>query len=137
MVGRSFCPEGFPAIFPIANLYCKMLQSLTIEHLQTERTMGAKDRARILAFLRQHKSEMQSQFGVTSLGLVGSCARDEAREDSDIDLVVNLQSENTFRSFFGLLHFLQDNLHERIDLATEASLKPLVREAILQDIHYV
>lgn len=39
--------------------------------------MGAKDRARILAFLRQHKSEMQSQFGVTRLGLVGSCARDK------------------------------------------------------------
>ncbi len=99
--------------------------------------MPKTDRERILEFLRAHKEELRKQFGVTRLGLVGSYARDEAREESDIDLVVSLQSENSFRSFFGLLHFLQDNLHERIDLATEASLKPRVRETIMRDIHYV
>jgi len=99
--------------------------------------MPKTDRERILEFLRTHKEELRKQFGVTRLGLVGSYARDEAREESDIDLVVSLQSENSFRSFFGLLHFLQDNLHERIDLATEASLKPRVRETIMRDIHYV
>ena len=99
--------------------------------------MESKNREQILAFLREHKDEMQSRFGVTRLGLVGSCARDEARAASDIDLVVTLQSDNRFRSFFGLLHFLQDNLHERIDLATEESLKPLVKEAVMKDIHYV
>jgi len=99
--------------------------------------MAKKNRAQVLEFLREHKEELRKQFGVTRLGLVGSYARDEARDDSDIDLVVSLQSENSFRSFFGLLHFLQDNLHERIDLATEASLKPQVRDTILQDIRYV
>lgn len=99
--------------------------------------MPKADRERILEFLRAHKEELRKQFGVTRLGLVGSYARDEAHEESDIDLVVSLQSENSFRSFFGLLHFLQDNLHERIDLATEASLKPRVRETIMRDIHYV
>lgn len=99
--------------------------------------MPKTDPERILEFLRAHKEELRKQFGVTRLGLVGSYARDEAREESDIDLVVSLQSENSFRSFFGLLHFLQDNLHERIDLATEASLKPRVRETIMRDIHYV
>ncbi len=99
--------------------------------------MSKKNRAQILEFLREHKEEFRKNFGVTQLGLVGSYARDEAHDDSDIDLVVSLQSENSFRSFFGLLHFLQDNLHPHIDLATEASLKPQVKEAILQDIHYV
>lgn len=96
-----------------------------------------RDREQILTFLQENKPLLRERFGVTRLGLVGSYARNEAREDSDIDIIVSLQSENTFRSFFGLLHFLQDNLHERIDLATEASLKPLVRDAILQDIRYV
>lgn len=99
--------------------------------------MSKKNRVQILEFLRAHKEELRKEFGVTRLGLVGSYARDEARDESDIDLVVTLQSENSFRSFFGLLHFLQDNLHPHIDLATEASLKPQVRETILQDIHYV
>ncbi len=99
--------------------------------------MDTKDKDRILAFLRDHKSELKKLFGVTRLGLVGSCARNEAGPESDIDLVVSLQSDNNFRSFFGLLHYLQDNLDQNIDLATEASLKPRVKEAIKQDIHYV
>ena len=99
--------------------------------------MATKDREQVLAFLRAHKDELQTRFGVTRLGLVGSYARDEARDESDIDIVVSLHSDNTFRSFFGLLHFLQDNLQSRIDLATEASLKPQVRESILKDIRYV
>lgn len=67
--------------------------------------MPNTDRERILEFLRAHKDELRKQFGVTRLGLVGSYARDEAREESDIDLVVSLQSENSFRSFFGLFIF--------------------------------
>jgi len=99
--------------------------------------MVGLDREQILTFLREHKNELETRFGVTSLGLVGSFARDEGHNNSDIDLIIRLQSENSFRSFFGLLHFLQDNLHERIDLATEASLKPMVKKAIMQDIYYV
>ncbi|MBN2645645.1 MAG: nucleotidyltransferase domain-containing protein [Desulfuromonadaceae bacterium] len=99
--------------------------------------MKRKNREQILAFLRDHKEEFKLRFGVERLGLVGSCARDEARDDSDIDLIVSLQSANRFRSFFELLHFLQDNLDQRIDLATETSLKPRVKNSIQQDIHYV
>ena len=99
--------------------------------------MAPANREQILAFLRDHKEELQTRFGVTRLGLVGSYARDEAGAESDVDIVVNLQSANTFRSFFGLLHFLQDNLQIPVDLATEASLKPQVKESILKDIRYV
>ena len=99
--------------------------------------MEKMSRGEIISFLRENKAELEARFGVTTLGLVGSYARDEATVESDIDLVVEIQSENKFRSFFGLLHFLQDSLPARIDLATESSLKPLVREAVMKDIHYV
>lgn len=99
--------------------------------------MEKMDKEQILAFLREHKDELRARFGVIKMGLVGSYARDEADAESDIDIVVNLQSENTFRSFFGLLHFFQDSLQTPIDLATEASLKPLIKESILKDIRYV
>lgn len=94
-------------------------------------------REEIMAFLRDHKGEMSERFGVTRLGVAGSFARGEATENSDIDIIVDLHSRNTFRSFFGLLHYLQDALPHRIDLATEASLKPLVREQVMKDIRYV
>ncbi len=91
----------------------------------------------ILEFLTMHKQEMTARFGVTRLGLAGSFARGDATEASDIDLIVTIQSDNQFRSFFGLLHYLQDAMPHRIDLATENSLKPMVREQIMKDIRYV
>ena len=91
----------------------------------------------ILIFLRDHKAEMAERFGVTRLGVAGSVARGEATQDSDIDIIVDLQSRNTFRSFFGLLHYLQAALPQKIDLSTESSLKPLVREQVMKDIRYV
>ena len=95
------------------------------------------DRERILAFLSEHKSEIRERFGVTRIGLAGSHARGEAGAESDIDIIVKLESSNSFRSFFGLLHYLQDSLPAHIDLATEDSLKPLVKESVLKDIRYV
>jgi len=99
--------------------------------------MSPMSRAQILRYLAEHKIEFQQRFGLTSLGLAGSFARDEATEQSDIDIIVQLQSDNTFRSFFQLLHVLQDAFPQKVDLATEQSLKPQVRSTILKDIYYV
>lgn len=54
----------------------------------------------VLTFLRTHKAEMQEKFGATQIGLAGSYARGVADDESDIDIVVEIQSENKFRSFF-------------------------------------
>ena len=91
----------------------------------------------IVTFLTEHKSEIQERFGATRIGLAGSYARGDATEESDIDIVVELQSGNKFRSFFYLLYFLQDALGKRVDLVTESSLKPLVKKSVLKDILYV
>ena len=58
------------------------------------------DREQILGFLRDHKDEMHARFGVKRLGLVGSYARGDANAESDIEIIVRLQSDNTFRSFW-------------------------------------
>ncbi len=99
--------------------------------------MPPLDKDQLLEFLHQHKEEYHQRFGVTSLGLAGSYARGEATDVSDIDIVVKLQSDNTFRSFFGLLHSLQDAFDVPVDLVTESSLKPLIKEHVMKDIHYV
>lgn len=95
------------------------------------------DRNQIITFLQLHKQEMAQQFGTTKIGLAGSYARDEATEKSDIDIIVEIQSTNKFRSFFNLLYYLQEALGKRVDLSTVSSLKPLVRESVLKDVQYV
>ncbi|MCF6309081.1 MAG: nucleotidyltransferase family protein [Sulfurimonas sp.] len=91
----------------------------------------------ILNFLKEHKSEFRDKFGVVKIGLFGSYARNEATENSDIDIAVELNSENSFRTFFSLLYFLEDNFHKKIDLGIEHSIKPIAKAKILKEIIYV
>lgn len=94
-------------------------------------------REQILDFLRQHKQEMHDRFGVTKIGLFGSYVRGEAREDSDNDIAVELEVDRLFRKFFALEMFLKTSLRKEIDLGIASALKPIVREQIFREIHYV
>ena len=91
----------------------------------------------ILTFLRDKKEFLTQNYGVTSIGLFGSYARDEAREDSDIDIAVEMKKENKFMNFFNLKYYLEDNLHKSIDMGIESVLKPVAKEYINKDIIYV
>ena len=94
-------------------------------------------REEILQFLSTHKVELEERFGVIRIGLFGSYARGEAREDSDVDVAVELKKENIADKYFGLLHYLEDNLHKRIDLGFESNIKPALRPYIMKEIMYV
>lgn len=93
-------------------------------------------REQILDFLKQHKQEMSERFGVTKIGLFGSYARGDAREDSDIDVAIEL-AQNTADGYFGLLHYLEDTFRKRIDLGIESNFKPIIKPYILKEIIYV
>jgi predicted nucleotidyltransferase len=90
----------------------------------------------ILYFLRSHKDEMNEKFGLVKIGLFGSYVRGEQREDSDIDLAVEIESSNKFRSFFGLKAYLENALQKEVDLGIESSIKPVVRQYITEEIEY-
>jgi len=93
-------------------------------------------RDQIIDFLRQHQQEMHDHFGVTKIGLFGSFACGDAREDSDIDIAVELEGEHLFRKFFALEMFLKTGLRKEIDLGIASTLKPMIRENILREIYY-
>lgn len=91
----------------------------------------------IMNFLRAHKNEMQSEYGVAVVGLFGSYARQSAHDDSDIDILVEFQSEKkTLRNFFGFKHYLEEHLGKRVDLGLESALKPVAHESIKNEVLY-
>ncbi len=49
-----------------------------------------------LEALRRHKEEFERRYGATQLGVFGSVARDEATEESDVDVVVRLREPKLF-----------------------------------------
>lgn len=92
-------------------------------------------RQKILGILRTLKPDLTARFGVTRLALFGSSARDEARESSDIDIVVAFDGSATSKKYFGVQFLLEDQLGCSVDLVTEEALRPelkpfIEREAI-------
>ncbi len=87
-------------------------------------------RAEAISTLRRFLPELRSEFGVRRLALFGSTARDEARDDSDLDVLVDFEAGPTFDSFMGLKLFLEDHLARKVDLVTPASLKPRMRPVV-------
>jgi len=97
-----------------------------------------RDRNDIILFLQAHKNELAEHFGVVSVGLFGSYARGEAREDSDIDLAIELKPENkSLGNFLGLRRYLEQQLGKTVDLGIESTLKPLARETVAKEIIHV
>lgn len=91
----------------------------------------------IIAFLKTHKEEMRQKFGVTKIGLFGSYVRNEAKENSDIDIAVEMNEEHIFRNFFALEQYLTNHLRKNVDIGTESSIKPVAKKAIMKEIVYV
>ncbi|HSL82601.1 MAG TPA: nucleotidyltransferase family protein [Thermoanaerobaculia bacterium] len=84
------------------------------------------DRDEILRTLELHRGEIY-RFGVTSLRLFGSVARNEASEESDVDILVDFAGSPSFSHFMKLRIFLEDLLGARVDLVTERGLRDRVR----------
>ena len=91
-------------------------------------------RDELLKTLRAHKPVLQERFGVTSLSLFGSFARDEGRDDSDVDVLVEYDGPATSKSFFGVQFYLEDLLGRRIDLVTNKALRREFRPYVERDL---
>ena len=76
---------------------------------------------------------VRSRFGIKSLSLFGSVARNEATQESDLDFIVNFDGIITFDRYMDLKIFLEDLFGKKIDLAIEDTLKPQIRQKILED----
>jgi uncharacterized protein len=94
-------------------------------------------RAETLALLSQHKPEIQRRFGVRSLALFGSLAREQSHLDSDIDVLVEFDGPATSARYFGLQFFLEDLLGGPVDLVTQQALRPQLRPFIERDAIHV
>jgi uncharacterized protein len=88
----------------------------------------------ILNRLRERRREISDRFSVEHLALFGSAARDELRDDSDVDVLVSFRGRATFDGYMGLKSYLEDLIGRKVDLVTETGLKPRARSYVERDL---
>ena len=82
--------------------------------------------------IRDHSAELQNQFGITSLRLFGSVARNEHHEGSDIDLFATMPPK--FFNYILAVQYLEKLLGCTVDLIQDHNnLRPFFREQIEKD----
>ena len=74
---------------------------------------------------------------VTEFSLFGSVLRDDFRPDSDVDLLVEFDRPVGLFAFIGLQQFLETLLGCKVDLGTLRSLKPRLKDSVLQEAIHV
>jgi len=97
--------------------------------------INSLDREYILNELRALKSELRDRYQVSKIGIFGSVARNEATEDSDIDIVVEMEPNMLKR--IGLKQELEKIFNREVDVIRYRDrMNPYLKSQIEQDAIY-
>ena len=88
---------------------------------------------RLLAEKREEILRLAASRGARNVRVFGSVARGEAREDSDIDLLVDIELGRSLLDVVGLWLDLQELLGRKVDLLTEGGVNRHLRARILAE----
>ena len=91
----------------------------------------------VLQILRENKERFAEKYGVTKLGLFGSFARNEATEESDVDVCVEV-AEPTYIQMFHLWEEMTEKTARSVDLIqVRNGMDALLKKCIEKDAVYV
>ena len=101
------------------------------EKNQTEKELVIKK-------LKEIKEYLREEYGIEKIGLFGSLVRNEQNESSDIDVLIEIQTEvPSLIKYMKLKFFLESILGRKVDLVLNRAIKPRLRERILKEVIYV
>jgi hypothetical protein len=90
----------------------------------------------IINKLRELKPNLQNDYSVKEIGLFGSFSDETFNEESDIDILVELNQPIGWK-FFSLEIYLEKTFGRKIDLVTKSALKEQLKDKILKQVNYV
>lgn len=109
--------------------------------LMVERETGghpAPKKSQVVATLKALEPELR-QRGIASAAVFGSVVRGQARPDSDVDVLVDVDPAAQFDllDLVGVKNLLADRLGRTVDVVERAALKPRIRDSILAEAETV
>ena len=101
--------------------------------------MSRKNRTEILEYLRKNSERIQNAYSLERIAMIGSIARDEYTDESDVDIIVRFRpgTARIHDKKRALAAELSATFHRTVDIGSEKYLKPYYRTAILNEAIYV
>jgi hypothetical protein len=84
-------------------------------------------------FIKQKVVPILKEAGVTKSSIFGSYVRGEQRDDSDVDILIDLPNSKSLFDFVDLKLKLEDVLQKKVDLVEYDVIKPRIRDQILNE----
>ena len=89
---------------------------------------------KIIEIIEKHKEVLRRRYGVKEIGIFGSFVRGEAKENSDVDILVEFERPIGFFKFLELEEYLSNLIGRKVDLVSKKALKPQIGKYILEEV---
>jgi predicted nucleotidyltransferase len=109
---------------------------MTIREMTVDMEMKTPVLQDVLITLRNLKPYLYERWGVTELAVFGSVARDEARIESDVDILFDYDRPLGLE-VVGLAYFLEEKLGFEVDLLSKKAIRPRTWDFIRDEMRYV
>ena len=91
----------------------------------------------VKAVIKDKKNKLQTDFGVTSIGIFGSYVRGEQNEESDVDILVDMRDGVTLFDLMALELYLSDLMGKKADVVMRDGLKSRIASQVLSEVVYL
>ena len=88
----------------------------------------------VIETLRDHKQILKDRYGVAQISLYGSFARDEANEDSDIDLIIDFDETPNWHVFYGAQRYIESIFGRSVDVSRSGNLRKEIQPHVNRDL---
>lgn len=95
--------------------------------------MRVMTRSELLQNRRADILRIAKSHGIKDLRVFGSVSRGQDRADSDVDLLVRLDSDRSLLDMVAFKQDVEDILGCKVDVVTEEAVSPYIREQVLRD----
>lgn len=99
--------------------------------------MKSQSKEDIIKLIKENRGKIRS-YGIKKIGLFGSFARNESREGSDVDLLIEFNKDKkTYHNFINFAYFIESLLKRKVELVTPESVSPYIAPYIQKEVEYV
>ena len=91
---------------------------------------------KITNILKEYKEKLKEKYGVKEIGIFGSYVREEDKEKSDLDILVEFEEDAKIGllKFVNMENYLSELTGVKVDLVEKSALKPRIGKHILKEV---